>query len=97
MELPHFLTVVFTTTNAFSRRPIAQLFQYAHVTDQGAEKCARASIRQTEFSSGFFHKACNFSVVNMADIREQMVLNLEIESPDVPGKPAAVISKIWSG
>ena len=48
----------------------------------------------SEFGRRFPYDRCNFLIMHMADVCKQVMLYLEIQSADEPGKQAAIRSKI---
>lgn len=71
-----------------------QIFKLPRVAAERVYKCAVSVIRQIKFMRCFAHNGCNVSVVHVADIRKQMMLDLKVESAYTPRKPPAFVSKI---
>ena len=64
------------------------------VFHQRLEECLGAFIWQPEFKGRAADDTSDLSVMDVTDVREQMVFDLEIQASDVPRKPSAFIAKI---
>lgn len=51
-------------------------------------------VRDVKFLGGFLHNFRDFPVVHMADIGEQMVLDLVVQPSDKPGKKHTFVGEI---
>lgn len=66
------------------------MFEHFTMTPDCSDKSGLNIIRNAKLSGGFFYNVRQFTIVYMAYVRKEVVLNLVIESPDIPGKYPAV-------
>ena len=62
----------------------AKLLQQFHMTVQGIHKCVYAFVWQPEFRSRSVYDTRNVSVVYMANIGKQVMLDLKIQPANIP-------------
>ena len=74
-----------------------QLVQHFKVALQGTCPRAVVVVRHIELTGGFLHDLGNLAVVHVANVGEQMVLNLEVEPADQPTEHAAAIGEVGGG
>src|SRR5688572_16680131 len=67
------------------------------MTDDGVNKPALRFIRKPKLLSSGLHYGRNFLVMNMTNIRKQMMFNLKIQSTNIPREKCTVIRKVCRG
>ena len=73
-----------------------QFFQPPDVRFEGSKEGWFEIIVQSVFPGGFLDDGCNIPIMDMANVRKQVVLNLEVKPTNIPVEEEVVSGKIRS-
>ena len=67
------------------------------MTDNGIKERSFCFIREPELKRCISYDVSYLRIVDVTNVGEQMMLDLEVESPDIPREPLTIVRKVCCG